>query len=169
MNKNDKNKNDKATRTMKNNNNKLTRTMKNNNNKNDKISKNNNNIVRDFIQYTMEYLLNIKMYHWTTNSYKAHKITDKLYLKLQTLMDTYVETSLGYNLGDKRYLMGSVKNIKLTKLHNNRDLHKTTKDYKNSLKTIRMKLENNKVDEIIAVLDEITVELDILSYLNTFE
>lgn len=73
------------------------------------------------------------------------------------------------NTKNKRYLMGLVKNIKLTKLHNNRDLHKTTKDYKNSLKTIRMKLENNRVNDIISVLDEITVELDILSYLNTFE
>jgi len=117
----------------------------------------------------MEYLLNLKIYHWTTNSYKAHKITDNLYLKLQTLMDTYVETSLGYNLCEKENLMGSIKNFKLTILRNNEDLHKITKKYKISLKNIRMKLDGRKAEEIIGILDEITVELDILSYLNTFD
>ena len=122
-----------------------------------------------FIQHTMDYLASIKMYHWTTKSYQAHKSTDKLHGKLQALMDSYVETSLGHDICNKKTLKTAIKNIRVKTLHNNRDLHKHTRAYKGHMKSVRDELEKNNADEIISIIDEIIAELDVLSYLNTLE
>lgn len=122
-----------------------------------------------FIQHTMDYLASIKLYHWTTKSYQAHKSTDKLHSKLQDLMDSYVETSLGHDICNKKTLRTSIKKVHIKQLNNNRDLHKYTRVYKQHMKNIRQELERKNADEIITIIDEIIGELDVLSYLNTLE
>jgi hypothetical protein len=50
-----------------------------------------NEIVRFF--FTLQ--LNIKLYHWNTNSYSRHKATDQLGQKILELSDKFVEVFIG--------------------------------------------------------------------------
>lgn len=120
-----------------------------------------------FIKTTMEFLTSIKMYHWTTKSYPAHKTTDKLYAKLQDLMDTFVETSLGH-YEHKQMLQHKIKTINVTPIINNKSLEKYTNHYKKELKNIRNKISDKSASEIINVIDDILTELDVFLYLLTF-
>lgn len=43
----------------------------------------------------LEMLLMIKLFHWKTVSYAAHKASDELYEKLNTNMDSFIEILLG--------------------------------------------------------------------------
>jgi DNA-binding ferritin-like protein len=124
------------------------------------------NITVEFIQKTMDFLATIKMYHWTTDSYPTHKSTDKIYEKLQELMDLYVETSLGH-YNNKKFIENKIKCIKITNITNKKTLYKYTQNYKASLKYIRNKLEDKKESEIINVIDDVLTELDVFLYLLT--
>jgi hypothetical protein len=47
--------------------------------------------VKDFL-YTLDC---IESYHWQTRSYSRHKVTEELYKKLNSSVDTFVETYYG--------------------------------------------------------------------------
>jgi DNA-binding ferritin-like protein len=47
------------------------------------------------VLFFFELQLNLKMYHWTTNSYANHKTTNKLFEKLSDLIDSFVEKYMG--------------------------------------------------------------------------
>jgi hypothetical protein len=121
-----------------------------------------------FIEQTMNYLATIKIYHWTTDSYATHKATDALYKKLQTLMDTFVEASLGH-FDNKKHIKKSVSKFHISNLNNIQELKAYTLRYKQTLKNIREKLPDNNESELINVLDDILTELDVLLYLLTLE
>lgn len=135
-------------------------------NVNSKTRKNRNTNTNSFIQNTMNYLSTIKMFHWTTDSFAAHKATDALYTKLQTFMDLFVETSLGHYHNKKHLKLSS---IKVKTIKNNSQLHKYTQSYKDHLKNIRKTLPDTSQSEMINVLDDILTELDVLLYLLTLE
>jgi hypothetical protein len=122
----------------------------------------------EFIQHTMNYLATIKMYHWTTDSFATHKATDALYAKLQTLMDLFVETSLGH-YNNKKSLHNSIKKVEIKDIKTNKDLHSYTQKYKMSLRQIRKQLPDSSQSEMINVVDDILTELDVLLYLLTLE
>lgn len=58
---------------------------------------NNNNTSKGakIIMFFFELQLNIKMYHWTTESYSNHKATNKLLDNLSDLIDSFVEKYTG--------------------------------------------------------------------------
>ena len=60
-------------------------------------SNNNNNMSKGakIVLFFFELQLNLKMYHWTTNSYANHKTTNKLFEKLSDLIDSFVEKYMG--------------------------------------------------------------------------
>jgi DNA-binding ferritin-like protein len=120
----------------------------------------------EFIQKTMNFLATIKLYHWTTDLYPVHKSTDKIYEKLQELMDLYVETSLGH-YNNKKLIENKIKCVKITNITNKKALHKYTQNYKASLKYIRNKLNDKLESEIINVIDDVLTELDVFLYLLT--
>jgi hypothetical protein len=143
------------------------KTIKRKQNKTMKKQKNGNDTIL-FIKNTMNYLATIKMYHWTTDSYAAHKATDKFYSKLQDFMDSYVETSLGHHQ-NKKQLINKIHTIRVKNITSNSQLHTYTMEYKRELKNIRNKLPDNKKSEMINVLDDILTEIDVLLYLLTLE
>lgn len=49
------------------------------------------NIVRDLLQMQNQ----LRIFHWQTKSYAAHKALGKAYENLDSLIDTFVETALG--------------------------------------------------------------------------
>lgn len=141
--------------------------------KHNKTIKHNNKMIGNgkvlkFIQNTMNYLATIKMYHWTTDSFAAHKATDALYGNLQTFMDSYVETSLGNN-DNKQILRNKISSIKVKHINSNSALHKYTNQYKNELNQLRRSLSDKKQSNLLNILDEILAELDVLLYLLTLQ
>ncbi len=44
--------------------------------------------------FFLEILNNIKLFHWNTPSYAAHKASDKLYQKLSEIFDLFIEVLL---------------------------------------------------------------------------
>lgn len=139
--------------------------MKSKNNKKKNIKNNHSNIIL-FINHTMNYLTTLKIFHWTTDSYSAHKVSDKFYSKIHDLMDVYVETYLGHH-NYKKKLQNKIKNITIKNITNNKDLISYTHDYKKKIKKIRTIMNDKKESELINVLDDILTKLDILLYLLT--
>ena len=64
----------------------------------------------ELVNYFLELLMTIKVYHWKTKSYAEHKATDELYSSLNENIDKFVEVMLGkegsrLNMKDKKILM----------------------------------------------------------------
>lgn len=47
------------------------------------------------VVFLLQFLNNVKMFHWNTYFYSEHKATDMLYEKLNDLVDELVETLMG--------------------------------------------------------------------------
>lgn len=58
---------------------------------------NNNNMSKGakIVMFFFELQLNIKLYHWTTESYANHKATDKVLENISDLIDSFVEKYMG--------------------------------------------------------------------------
>jgi hypothetical protein len=57
------------------------------------------NTIDEIVKFFFTLQLNMKMYHWITNSYPRHKASDEFGGKLGELMDKFVEVYVGrYNV-----------------------------------------------------------------------
>jgi DNA-binding ferritin-like protein len=106
--------------------------------------------------------LNLKMYHWTTESYSNHKATDKLLENLSDLIDSFVEKYMGAFTRPvmKSDSLISIQNMTKTKYIK---LLKSAQDY------LRGDLEKviAKNSELLNIRDEMLAELDQALYLST--
>lgn len=61
------------------------------------MSNNNNNASKGakIVLFFFELQMNVKLYHWTTESYSNHKATNKLLKKLSDLIDSFIEKYMG--------------------------------------------------------------------------
>jgi DNA-binding ferritin-like protein len=110
-----------------------------------------------------EMLLCIKLFHWKTHNYGAHKATDEIYEKLNSHMDRFIEVIIGKN--EKRINMKNVKSIKLHNISDN-DILKIRVD-----KFIKylMSLDKMKLDpDLYNIRDDIVTDLNQFLYLLTF-
>jgi hypothetical protein len=81
---------------------------------------------KDIVAFFLELLSTIKMYHWNTYDYPAHKATDELYSKLSDHIDRFMEVYMGatnqrIDLGNRR----SVPLRSLSKSAMNTYIHRT--------------------------------------------
>ena len=107
----------------------------------------------------LEILMIIKIYHWKTNEYSAHKATDELYSSLNEHMDNFVEIWLGKN--NKK--LNDTMNISITYLSNKKKL--STK-----IKSFIKHLEGLELDsDLLTIRDDIVGELNKFLYLLTFK
>lgn len=49
----------------------------------------------EIIKFFFEFQINLKLYHWTTNSYPRHKASDQLQESLNQKIDRFVEVYMG--------------------------------------------------------------------------
>lgn len=68
----------------------------------------------DIVKFFFEMLNNVKLFHWQTTSYAAHKATDELHAVIEQLSDKFLEilqgkknkrVGFGYGKGDSANLM----------------------------------------------------------------
>lgn len=69
---------------------------------------------KDAVVFFLELLTTIKMYHWNTYDYAAHKATDELYSSLQGHIDRFMEVYMGSTR--KRIDLGNRKSLSLSSL-----------------------------------------------------
>ena len=107
----------------------------------------------------LEILMLIKIYHWKTNIYSAHKATDELYSTLNEHMDKFVEIWLGKN--NKKF--NANMNISVTYISNK-------KKFSHKIKSFIQHLEGLVLDsDLLTVRDDIVGELNKFLYLLTFK
>lgn len=117
----------------------------------------------------LEMLMIVKLFHWKTHSYSAHKASDELYDKLNGHIDGFIEILLG-KTGSRIDLMNT-KNIKIMNLKSNDEIKQQVEIFKNYL----FDLEDNKGfksmknNDLLTIRDEIIGDLNQFLYLLTFK
>jgi DNA-binding ferritin-like protein len=102
----------------------------------------------------------VRLYHWNTRSYSAHKATDSLYENLNNHIDSYVETWLGKT--DKKI---HISNIKLINIGNNKALERYIQQSIQLVLREQGKLNRETDVGLLAILDEVVAELNKFIYL----
>ena len=121
----------------------------------------------ELVNYFLQLLINVKVFHWKTKSYAVHKATDELYEELNEYIDKFVEVMLGKD--------GSRLNMKDRKIIITDPSTKI--EFKKIMYDYRILLEN-KMNQYISekgntdlynIRDEILGNINQFLYLITFE
>jgi hypothetical protein len=117
------------------------------------------------INYLLELLMIIKVYHWKTHSYSQHKATDELYERLNKNIDRFVEVLLGKN-GKRLNMKG--KFIMFTDPHNIEKIHNIIYFYRDLLELkIHYYIDIKRDTDLLTIRDEILADLNQFLYLLT--
>lgn len=120
------------------------------------------NEEQNIVSFFLQMLNTIKLYHWRTTDYGAHKATDQLYADLNLKIDQFVEVLLG-----KKNIRDSILNIKSLKI----GIFKNQNDFKKEIinyKYILMKFNINKFNSQMTNSDLNNIRDEILALLNQF-
>lgn len=115
------------------------------------------NIVKDLLQMQSQ----LRIYHWQTKSYSAHKALGKAYETLDGLIDTFVETAMGRsetNLCDANMNIELFDSAAL-------NVHTALDAYKEFLSSINNKLNPGVDSDLLNIRDEMLGVLNQTSYL----
>ena len=110
----------------------------------------------------LELLLMVKLFHWKTTNYSAHKASDELYSKLNEHIDKFIEILLG-KTGTRTNLLNK-KSISLIDLSNKEQLEKKITMFKMYL----VRLTNNPFIRSMTNTDLLNIRDEILGDLNQF-
>jgi hypothetical protein len=135
---------------------------KGNNKNNTRKSRKESYEVR-IIKKFMTMLNMVKLFHWKTLSYPAHKATDKLHEKLNEHIDRYVEVMMGSR--NSKLNMKDFKNMKLENLENKKELEKYINKTKKEMLEYHKELNENIDVGLMAIRDEIIADLNRFLYL----
>ena len=120
----------------------------------------------ELVNYFLELLMTIKVYHWKTKSYAEHKATDELYSSLNENIEKFVEVMLGKY---KMRLVMKGKSIKFTDPSTKAGIKKIINSYKILLeKHMNKYIIVSKDTDLINIRDEILGSLNQFLYLLTF-
>lgn len=121
-------------------------------------------IKKQLILKFFEMLICIKLFHWKTYNYGAHKATDEIYEKMNLHMDRFIEVLIGKN--EKRTQMENVKSIKIHEINNNNEMKIHVETFIQYL----MLMDNKELgQDIYNIRDEVVTDLNQFMYLLTFE
>lgn len=70
---------------------------------------------KDAVVFFLELITTIKMYHWNTFDYSAHKATDELYSSLSGHIDRFMEVYMGSS--NQRIALGTRRTLALNDLN----------------------------------------------------
>ena len=109
-----------------------------------------------------EILLMVKLFHWKTKNYAAHKASDKLYKQLNDIFDTFIEVLLGKS-GVRTDLIYK-KSIRLIDLNSAESFKREIDSFKSYL----IGLNDNKAMKLMSNTDLYNIRDTILGDLNQF-
>ena len=124
---------------------------------------NNNNELSSIINLLLQFRTDIKMFHWQTNSFAYHKISDELLSSIDDLSDQLVEALSGVlNTRPKVNSSILVRNIEL-------DLFLNELDRVSDVLRNATSISSLKFSEIANIRDEILGAIDKAKYLMSFK
>lgn len=113
----------------------------------------------------LDYLNQIKLYHWHTSQYSRHKASDELYDNLQSTIDKFVECYIG-KYGRKTVFQGSVPTISLD-IQNDKSIMKLLDDITKFLEKDILKYIKSSDTDLLNIRDEILGHVNQTKYLFT--
>ena len=116
----------------------------------------------------LEMLNTVKLYHWKTKCFAAHKASDELYNTLNEKIDEFVEVMLGKDeLGGRAKLL-NVPDLKLTMISNDDMFRKQIEVYKTFLLNMTGGIGSAPANaDLLAIRDEILAALNQFLYLQS--
>jgi hypothetical protein len=126
----------------------------------------------EIVQKFLVLLNTVKLFHWKTTSFAAHKASDELYSSLNSNIDRFIEVLLG-KLNGVRVQLTSVHNIPLLDFPNNN--FSFIKSEMEKYKKYLIDLDNNSFlkkmsnADLYTIRDEILASINQFLYLLTFE
>ena len=119
----------------------------------------------EIVQKFLVLLNTVKLFHWKTTSFAAHKASDDLYSSLNTNIDKFIEILLG-KLNGERVQLTTVHQIPLIDFPNNNFsfIRSEMEKYKRYL----VDLDNNSFLKKMSNTDLYTIRDEILGSLNQF-
>lgn len=143
--------------------------------RNTKKNRNHKDSFKEEIVKMFLVLLNmVKLYHWKTCSYSAHKASDDLYDSLNKNIDNFVEVLLG-KLNGKRVNLTNEKTIPLIDFPNGPSFDEDMKTEIIKVKNYLVNLDNNSFllemsnSDLFNIRDEILGSLNQFLYLLSFK
>lgn len=124
--------------------------------------------MRKFITMMLESLIMIKLFHWKTHSFSAHKATDDLYAKLNENMDNFVEVLMGKMAGTRADFL-STKSINMVDLNNKKQLVGRVNVIKGMLSAMEKTIPLENATDLLNIRDEILADLNTFLYLLTLD
>lgn len=129
-----------------------------------KMSKN-KNIKTEMVEFFLDMLNTVKLFHWKTYVYAKHEATDELYQELNEYVDTFMEVLMGKD--EKRIPNATIR----------LELKNTSSDseYKAKIYRYRIFLQNMEKNlgiedtDLLNIRDEILGKLNQFLYLLTFK
>lgn len=128
--------------------------------------------AKNFFNIFFELLLNIKIMHFSTNSYAEHNATDKLHESLSELSDKFIEVYIGRRGREDI----SHNNIQInnneyagTLLYKHRSKDEFVEYLNDVIKNINNLPEVSSYNELITIRDEILAEISRTLYLLTLK
>jgi DNA-binding ferritin-like protein len=118
---------------------------------------------KDVTIFFLELLNTIKIYHWNTYDYSAHKATDELYSSLSDNVDKFMEVYMGST--NQRISLSTKTSISLNNLNKNSMKFYIQKTI-NHLEKIKLPLQNT---DLYNIRDEMLANLNQFLYLFTFK
>lgn len=116
-------------------------------------------IIKAFI----EMLTTIKLYHWKTQSYSQHQVTDELHEKISENSDRFVEVLLGKDASRVRMVE---KNLQLTDSTNTADFLQKMHSYREMLIRMDSIFHKKRDTDLLNIRDEMLADLNQFLYLH---
>lgn len=127
------------------------------------------NFEREITVKFFETLLMIKLFHWKTKSYAAHKASDELYGSLNDHMDKFIEVLLGK--ANNRMDLSSQLSIPLLDLNSTEQMREKIQDFKSYLVSLSNHpgLKSMTNTDLFNIRDEILGDMNQFLYLLSFK
>jgi len=119
-----------------------------------KTLKNSKNGKGKIIVVCLDFLNNLKLFHWSTLSYSEHMASDELFEELTKKIDTLIESFLQTRIPIKTTIQLNTNKIAFLK---------KMKDFKIFLNNITLP------NELFSLRDEIVIDIDQFEYRLTFK
>ena len=112
----------------------------------------------------LEILYSIKLYHWKTQSYSQHKVTDELHEKLSAETDRFVEVLIGKT--STRIQMVEDK-MKLYDFDNKTQFKDKIFEFRQFLIDLNQTFRTNKDADLLSIRDEMLESVNQFLFLFT--
>lgn len=122
---------------------------------------------REIVAKFLEMVLMVKLFHWDTHSFAAHKASDDLYTKLNASMDEFVEVLLGKS--GSRIGLERPRTIRLLNVHSMKREIEAFQSYLSKLEQVPALRHHPGNSDLYNIRDTVLGNLNQFMYLLTFK